>query len=97
MTHNLQIIDKSHFYQPSTKYLKKSFSEFAALEMIDRTLVEMDKNDIPINIYLDLSKVFNTLDHIILLEKLNYYGINGVALKLMDSYLTNPTQYVEIN
>ncbi len=57
----------------------------------------MDKNDIPINIYLDISKAFDTLDHTILLEKLNYYGINGVALKLMESYLTNCTQYVEIN
>ncbi len=57
----------------------------------------MDKNDIPINIYLDLSKAFDTLDHTILLEKLIYYGINGVALKLMDRYLTNHTQYVEIN
>ncbi len=59
--------------------------------------MEIDKNDIPINIYLDLSKAFDTLDHTILLEKFNYYSINGVALKLMESYLTNRTQYVEIN
>ncbi len=57
----------------------------------------MDKNDVPTNIYLDLSKAFDTLDHTILLEKWNYYGINGAALKLMERYLTNHTQYVEIN
>ncbi len=57
----------------------------------------MDKYYIPINIYLDLSKAFDTLVHTILLEKLNYYGMNRVALKLMESYLTNSTQYVEIN
>ncbi len=72
-------------------------TQFAALEVIDRILVEMDKNDIPLNIDLDLSKAFDTLDHTRLLEILNYYDINGVALKLMESYLTNCTQYVEIN
>ncbi len=36
-------------------------------------------------------------DLITILEKIYYYGINGVALKLMESYLTNSTQYVEIN
>ncbi len=53
----------------------------------------MYKNDIPINIYLDL----DTLDYTILLEKLNYFGINGVALKLIERYLTNRTQYADIN
>ncbi len=57
----------------------------------------MYKNDIPINVYLDLSKAFATLDDTILLAKLNHYGINGVALKLMESYLTNCAQYLEIN
>ncbi len=34
----------------------------------------MDHGNTPINIYLDLSKVFDTLDHRILLEKLKCYG-----------------------
>ncbi len=64
-------------------------TEFAALEVIDRVMVEMDSNDIPINIYLDLSKAFETLDHNILIDKLSYYGINGTALKLFQNYLTD--------
>ena len=42
----------------------------------------------PINIYLDLSKAFDTLDHTIL-EKIEYYGIKAVALSLIINYLTN--------
>ncbi len=57
----------------------------------------MDKSNSPVNIFLDLSKAFHTLDHKILLNKLNYYGINGVSLKLMQSYLTDRKQYVEFN
>ncbi len=52
----------------------------------------MDKMNTPINIFLDLSKAFDTLDHRILLEKLKYYGINVVAHELMESYITNRKQ-----
>ena len=57
----------------------------------------MDRNEIPFSIFLDLSKAFDTLDHTILLKKLKHYGINGKALQLCESYLTNRAQYVEIN
>ncbi len=51
----------------------------------------MDKNNIPLKIFLDLSKAFDTLDHTILLEKLKYYGIIGVAYRPMESYITKRT------
>ncbi len=57
----------------------------------------MDKMNTPINIFLDLSKAFDTLDHKILLEKVKQYGITGVAHKLLESYITNRKQYVEMN
>ena len=55
----------------------------------------MDKKEVPINIFLDLSKVFDTIDHTILLAKLRYYGIHDTGLLLLKSYLNNRKQYVE--
>ena len=49
------------------------------------------------NIFLDMSKAFDTLDHTILLNKLHYYGIRGVSLSLFISYLQNRNQYTVVN
>ena len=52
---------------------------------------------IPINFYLDLAKVFDSLNHDILLDKLSYYGVNGTAKTLLKSYLSGRKQYVKID
>lgn len=88
---------KKLFYNAQYGFRTEHSTEFAALELIDRVIIEMDKTNTPINIFLDLSKAFDTLDHKILLEKLEYYGIKGVAHDLMESYITNRKQFVEIN
>ena len=49
----------------------------------------MDNSKIPINMYLDLSKAFDTLDYNILLSKPNHYSIIGVYNALFRSYLTS--------
>ena len=45
----------------------------------------------------DLQKVFDKVDHDILIQKLNHYGIRGVANNWFSSYLQNRSQYVSIN
>ena len=57
----------------------------------------MDSNNVPVNIYIDLSKAFDTLNHSILLSKLEYYGITGRSYDLLKNYLSDRSQYVEFN
>ena len=63
-------------------------TELAGLEIVDQIIQGLDKNEIPINIYLDLSKAFDTLDHSILLQKLKLYGITGISLDVFKNYLS---------
>ena len=47
--------------------------------------------------FIDLQKAFDTLDHKILLEKLEKYGYRGPIHKLLSSYLSDRWQYIELN
>ena len=72
-------------------------TDLAALELMDRNIKNMNDNLWPVNIYLDFSKAFDSLIHIILLSKLKFYGIQQDALCLLKSYLTNRSQYVQLD
>lgn len=54
------------------------------------------KKETSIGLFCDLSKAFDTIDHNILINKLHYYGIRGLALELIKSYLTDRKLYVQI-
>ncbi len=90
------LLDNKLLYQSQYGFRGHS-TEYAILELIDRITLEMDNRNTPISIFLDLSKAFDTLDHQILIIKLEYYGLNGFSIKLMESYLINRKQYVEID
>ena len=86
-----------HFYDSQYGFRDEHSTEFAALEMVDRIVNEIDAKNTPISIFMDLSKAFDTLNHAILLKKLKHYGISDTELKWFKSYLENRYQYVEIN
>ena len=57
----------------------------------------MDSCKIPIHIYIDLSRAFDTLNFDILLNKLDYYGVQGCANSLIYSYLSDRWQFVDFS
>ena len=57
----------------------------------------MDKRLFACGIFIDLKKAFDTVNHQILLNKLNHYGFRGIINNWSESLLCNKSQKVEIN
>ena len=66
----------------------------AILDMVERIRAAWAGKDCALGVFIDLKKAFDTVDHEILLEKMEHYGIRGQALKLLASYLKDRKQYV---
>ena len=63
---------------------------------MDNIIHNLDQGKLPISIYSDLSKAFDTRGHDILLHKLSFYGVHGTASNLFQSYISGRIQYVQI-
>ena len=68
----------------------------AIAEIADNLRNAIDNNLYSCGVFLDFSKAFDTVNHTILLKKMERYGIRGVPLQFFASYLTDRQQYVQM-
>ena len=77
---------------------RSNYSTNHALTSITENILSLlDQGQYVCDIFVDLEKAFDTVDHEILCEKLNHYGVRGNVNKLIKSYLANRTEYVSLN
>ena len=69
----------------------------ALILLVDKISQALENGEYVLGLFLDFSKAFDTVNHDILYEKLEFYGIRGVPLSWFKSYLTDRKQYVEYN
>jgi len=86
--HNHMLTDKQFGFKANHS------TSMAILRLVDQISNEIVKGNITVGVFIDLSKAFDTIDHTILIDKLECNGVRRLALKWMRSYLANRKQYV---
>ena len=106
----LSKVFEKHIYDELLSYLKSfdilvdeqcGFREgistnFAIGKFLNHIVESVNEKKFSVGVFLDLKKAFDCVDHSILLQKLYHYGVRGAALNLIESFLSNRTQYVKI-
>ncbi|MCP4484704.1 MAG: reverse transcriptase family protein, partial [Flavobacteriaceae bacterium] len=69
----------------------------AILDLQSQLINNIEKKLFSCCVFLDFSKAFDTVNHEILLQKLEHYGFRGIAYSWFKSYLHKRTQTVNIN
>ncbi|KAK9891748.1 hypothetical protein WA026_016545 [Henosepilachna vigintioctopunctata] len=77
-------------------FTKCKCTDTALFELLDAVIVALEKGEVPMALLFDLSKAFDSVLHSVLLEKLELCGIRDIALKFIESYLSNRRQRVVV-
>ena len=77
-------------------FRKSHSTQQAILDIINTIQTNMDKRLFSCGIFIDLKKAFDTVNHGILLNKLEHYGSRGIINDWFSSYLNNRTQTTEL-
>jgi len=94
----LKHLDDNNILYAHQYGFRKNYSTYMPLlQLIDKITSALENKEFTIGIFLDLSKAFDTVDHNILLGKLNSYGFKGSVLQWLKDYLSERTQYVSNN
>uniref|UniRef100_A0A3B3DH72 Reverse transcriptase domain-containing protein n=1 Tax=Oryzias melastigma TaxID=30732 RepID=A0A3B3DH72_ORYME len=91
------INNNSILYKHQYGFRKHHSTYMALSHLLDSVTSALDKNKFICSIFLDLSKAFDTVDHTILLSKLQKYGFQHNVLKWLRNYICDRSQFVCIN
>ena len=85
------------FYDRQYGFQKGKSTENAILDLQAQIITSLENGEIPCTIFLDFSKAFDTVNHNVLLKKLEHYGVRGNVLQWFSSYILDRKQRVQLN
>ena len=85
------------FYPYQFGFRHNHSTNSALIEITEQIRKACDKGSFACGVYLDFKKAFDTVNHHILLKKLEHYGIRGITNDWLCSFLTNRKQYTSVD
>ena len=96
--HVIDFLEENNiFYNYQFGFRKNHSTSHAIIMLVERVSKALDTGKYVVGVFLDLKKAFDTVDHMILLQKLEQYGIRGTMHDWFKSYLKSRSQYVDYN
>ena len=88
------LINNNILYKKQFGFQENHSTDHAIIQLVDQISNSFEKNHFTLGVFMDLSKAFDTVDHVILIKKLNHYGVKGKNLLWFKSYLNNRRQFI---
>ena len=83
-------------YDHQFGFQKKKSISMAILDIYSKLIDSIEQKKFSCSVFLDFAKAFDAVNHDILLQKLEHYGIRGVALGLFKNHLQYRPQIVKV-
>ena len=90
-------LNNNDIYNLQIGFRQQYYTSHALINITENIRNALEDGNIGCAVFVDLQKAFRTVDHQILLAKLNHCGIRGVSNDWFKSYMSNRNQYVSIN
>ena len=84
-------------YESQFGFQKGKSTLHSLIEIVEQIRDCIENKKYACGIFIDLKKAFDTVNHTIILQTLEHYGVRGSSLDWFSSYLCNRSQYVSIN
>ena len=89
--------DQNILYNNQFGFRTGHSTEHAIAQLVDQIYEAFEKNKYTLGVFIDLSKAFDTIHHLVLLRKLELYGITDRNYAWIKSYLSNRVQYIQFD
>ena len=88
--------DNNALFQKQFDCREGHSTDHALIKLIDSIYDSFNQNKYTLGVFIDLSKAFDTVDHNILIDKLNLYGIKNNSLRWFSNYLSNRKLFPQV-